>query len=99
VFSPDGKLLASAGKDHTIKIWDPITGTLLKTLTEFSTPVQTLSFSPDGRMLAAVALGFYPDGKHLVFVNDKRAITVWDVSSNREAFSFGEGELERWGVM
>src|SRR5207244_1306156 len=53
VFSPDGKLLASAGKDHTIKIWDPITGTLLKTLREFSTPVQTLSFSPDGRMLAA----------------------------------------------
>jgi WD40 repeat protein/serine/threonine protein kinase len=234
-FSPDGKLLASAGKDHTIKIWNPVTGTLLKTLTEFSTPIQSLCFSPDGRTLAAgdfekdtirfydvpsweeldvrhaqvdsivaslafspddqyfaaagwggltlwrvlsgnaeqpsgrrfsnqrlyqlvkypcasvyfsadgnwlawvgwhltknqtqretwyhqvhlcnlrsmqpwvlslartgyglSAIGFYPDSQHLAFVDDTPAITVWDVNTQRELFSFGEGELERRGAL
>src|SRR5260370_25439917 len=53
VFSPEGKLLASAGKDHKIKIWNPVTGTLVKILTDFSTPVQSLCFSPDSRILSA----------------------------------------------
>jgi WD40 repeat protein/serine/threonine protein kinase len=52
VFSPDGKLLATSGRDHKFRIWDPITCTLLKEL-EFTTGVEGLSFSPDGRVLAA----------------------------------------------
>jgi WD40 repeat protein len=53
VFSPDGQLLATSGRDHKIKIWQPQTGTLLKELKEFSTSVEGLSFSSDGRILAA----------------------------------------------
>jgi WD40 repeat protein len=59
VFSPDGKLMATSGRDHKIKIWNPVTGALLKELTEFSTAVEGLSFSPDGRVLAA---GNYDNG-------------------------------------
>jgi WD40 repeat protein len=59
VFSPDGKLLASAGRDHKIKVFNPVTGTRLKELTEFSTPVEGLCFSPDSRVLAA---GNYKNG-------------------------------------
>ena len=58
VFSPDGKLLATSGRDHKLKIWNPITCTLLKEL-DFSTAVDGLSFSPDGRVLAA---GDYDSG-------------------------------------
>jgi WD40 repeat protein/serine/threonine protein kinase len=51
-FSPNGKLLASAGKDNTVRIWDSATGNLLKPLTGFGAEVQTLAFSPDGERLA-----------------------------------------------
>src|SRR5207237_1921195 len=43
VFSPDGKLLTTSGRDHKVKIWNPITCTLLKEL-DFSTAVDALSF-------------------------------------------------------
>jgi WD40 repeat protein len=36
------------------------------------------------------ALRFYPDSKHLAFVNDKLAITVWDVTTKQERAPFGE---------
>jgi WD40 repeat protein/serine/threonine protein kinase len=52
-FSPDGTLLASAGKDNEVKIWDPATGQLLQRLTDFAAEVETVAFSSDGRMLAA----------------------------------------------
>src|SRR5262249_19246237 len=51
-FSPDGKLLASAGKDMTAAIWDPTTGQLLRRLTGFERVLHTVAFSPDGRLLA-----------------------------------------------
>src|SRR5262249_46854154 len=78
VFSPDGKLLASAGRDHQIKIWDPVTGRLLKTLTEFATPVQTLCFSPDGRILAA------GDQPSLSTSDHRGTVRFYDVESWKE---------------
>src|SRR5262249_22746581 len=48
-FSPDGKLLASAGTDHIAKIWDANTGQLLKELIGSGSVV----FSTDGKSLAA----------------------------------------------
>jgi WD40 repeat protein len=51
-FNPDGTLLASAGKDKTVKIWNPVTGDIVRELSGFSGEVQTVAFSPDGQMLA-----------------------------------------------
>ena len=51
-FSPDGKTLASGGKDTPIKLWDAETGKLLRTLTGHTGRVESLAFSPDGKTLA-----------------------------------------------
>ena len=46
-FSPDGRLLATAGRDRTVRIWDPRTGRELRTL-KHERPVTAVAFSPDG---------------------------------------------------
>ncbi|HEY9872611.1 MAG TPA: hypothetical protein V6D12_04215, partial [Candidatus Obscuribacterales bacterium] len=52
-FSPDGKSLASASNDNTIKIWNVATGKLNYTLTKHSDDVNSVAFSPDGKSLAS----------------------------------------------
>jgi WD40 repeat protein len=55
-FSPDGRRLASAGGDKTIRIWDPATGALLATLEGHTDAVTSLAFSPDGAKLLSGSL-------------------------------------------
>ncbi|HEV2252295.1 MAG TPA: CHAT domain-containing protein [Streptosporangiaceae bacterium] len=53
VFSPDGRLLATAGgDDKTARLWDPATGNCLRTLTGHVGQVTGVAFSSDGRLLA-----------------------------------------------
>jgi WD40 repeat protein len=52
-FSPDGQRIASAGADHSAKVWDALTGHELLTLRGHDEPVIGVTFSPDGRYLAS----------------------------------------------
>ncbi len=52
-FSPDGKTLASASEDNTIKLWDMATGKEQTTLKGHGNWVQSVAFSPDGKTLAS----------------------------------------------
>lgn len=69
-FSPDGKLLASAGSDFVVKLWNAETGQELATLKGHQADVWTLAFSPGGKLLASGG-------------ND-RSIRFWDVATKRE---------------
>jgi WD40 repeat protein len=70
-FSPDGRRLASASYDNTIKFWDSASGHLLRTLTGHSNIVTSVAFSPDGRTLASGS--------------EDKTIKLWDVSRVNEA--------------
>jgi ribosome assembly protein 4 len=52
-FSPDGLLIASAGFDNHIKLWNGTDGRFLHTLRGHVAPVYMAAFSADSRLLAS----------------------------------------------
>ncbi|RKZ75140.1 MAG: type IV secretion protein Rhs, partial [Candidatus Parabeggiatoa sp. nov. 1] len=68
-FSPDGKLLATAGKKGGIHLFNATTGKRLHTLIGHTSSISHIAFSPDGKMLATASY-------------DKTA-RLWEVSSGK----------------
>ncbi len=63
-WSPDGKKLASASSDNTVRIWDGTTGNVIKACTGHTDSVNSVSWSPDGKKLASAS--------------DDKTVRIWD---------------------
>ncbi len=65
--APDGKSLATASSDGSIRIWDIATGRTIALLQGHSERISSLAFSPDAKLLASASW----DG----------TVGIWDVSA------------------
>ena len=78
-FSPDGTLLATAGYDRIIRLWDVASGKFLRDFPSHNGAVYDLAFSPDGTVLASASGDFtckiwrVADGERLDTLNQPQA--------------------------
>jgi WD40 repeat protein len=69
-YSPDGKILAAAGADRTIKIWDLEKEQLITTLQGHQAAVSTITFTFDN--------------KFLISGSEDKTIKIWDIQADQE---------------
>ena len=69
-FSPDGRRIARASGDHTVRLWDAAIGVELAILRGHENSVISVTYSPDGRWLASGACD--------------KTVRLWDAASGAE---------------
>lgn len=68
-FSPDGKFLATAGRNKLVHLWDMAGGKIHRSFAGHTGAVQTVAFSPDGALLASGGMD--------------KIIRLWEVASGK----------------
>lgn len=75
-YHPDGNSLLSSSEDGIVRLWDVNTGELMSEFTGLEVPVRTVTFSPDGTLIAAaggqvqISDSRSPDNRILVWNSD-----------------------------
>ncbi len=69
-FNPNGKVLATASDDNTVKLWNTTSHKEITTLIGHIDKVNSVSFSPDGKVLATGSVD--------------KTVKLWDTSTYKE---------------
>jgi WD40 repeat protein len=89
IFSPDGRILAAAGLDGGVSLYDVATGQKVVQFSDLKAEVRHLQFSADGRRLAAVGFSKGQAYPQLEYADGTEApagrqysvqLRVWDAS-------------------
>jgi WD40 repeat protein len=68
-FDPDSVLLASAGDDYMVRLWDARTGQAVQSFGPHHFSIDSLAYAPDGKMLASGSNGI---------------VYLWDVRTGKQ---------------
>ena len=82
-FAPNGSAIATAGGDHTVRLWRP-TGRELADLPASGGAVHGVAYSPDRQQVAAA--------------DDAGQVTVWDARSGEQVIRFAADPTKVYAV-